>query len=86
MPSPKKLSKDEIIENLCEQVVNDLKELRESKKITTAQLGEMTGLQQPNITRLETGGTGEKPQRPNLKTVIAYAYALGAKIKVVIEK
>jgi transcriptional regulator with XRE-family HTH domain len=69
------VTKETAIEEMCDQVVNDLKELRESKNITTAKLSEMTGIAQPNITRMETGKT-----LPTLKTVATIAHALEVKI------
>ena len=76
----------ELIEEICDQLVNDLKELRELKGWTTAQLSEKTRIAQSNITRIETGGTSEKPQRPTLRTIATIAHALGAKVKLVTDK
>lgn len=69
------MNKEEKIEEICGRVVNDLKELRESKGITTAKLSQMTDIKQPNITRMEIGTV-----TPNLKTVATIAVALGCEI------
>lgn len=57
---------------LIRRVVNDLKDIRESENVTTAKLAEMTGIKQPNITRMEVGGA-----TPNLRTIVTIADALG---------
>lgn len=78
---PTKKQTDEVIETKCAMIVNELKELRESKGITTAKLHQMTGIAQPNITRMEVSGG-----IPNLKTIITIAEALGAEIQLVVNK
>jgi DNA-binding XRE family transcriptional regulator len=60
------------LDTLIRRVVNDLKDIREDEEVTTATLAEMTGIKQPNITRMETGGS-----TPNLRTVLMIADALG---------
>lgn len=76
-----KKSNQEVMEEMCDRFINDLKELRESKGVTTARLAELTGIAQPNITRMETGGS-----KPNLKTIITIAYALDATVELKIKK
>lgn len=62
----------------CAQVINKLKELRESQRLTTSQLAKLTGIAQPNITRMET-----ESSKPNLKTVVIIADALGMEVRII---
>lgn len=71
--------REEKIIEMCDRVINDLKVNREEQGLTTYKLSEVTGMQQGNITRLETGGGSI----PNLKTIANIALALGLEIKLV---
>jgi transcriptional regulator with XRE-family HTH domain len=66
------------IKDHCVDIIVDLKKIRESKGITTAQMEVLTGIRQPNITRLETLN-----YLPSLQTVIKYAEALNVEIKLI---
>jgi predicted transcriptional regulator len=66
------------IELLCNHVINDLKDIREREEVTTSQLEDMTGIKQPNITRMEVFST-----IPNLRTVVMIADVLGYDVKLV---
>lgn len=66
--------KKELINNaetICNQLVEQLKQTREKKGLTTYKLAELTWLRQPNITRMETFQT-----IPNLTTIVGVAEAL----------
>lgn len=71
-----KKTREDVVEEMCDKLINDLKDIREKKNITTAKLAELTEIAQPNITRMETGRA-----KPNLKTIMAIAHALGAKVE-----
>jgi transcriptional regulator with XRE-family HTH domain len=66
------------VEQKCIDLVNQLRQIREESEITTARLSEMTGIAQPNITRMET-----HKSKPGLETLLRIAGALGVEIKVV---
>lgn len=59
------------IEEQCNDIVRDLTKIRESKGITTAELEKMTGIRQPNITRMETFKS-----LPSLQTLLKITTAL----------
>jgi len=63
--------KNDAIEVLCEQFINRLKEIKEEKNITTAQLSILTHIPQPNITHMET-----MKAKPNLRTLVKICHAL----------
>ena len=65
------------IKDHCVDIIIDLKRIRESKGITTAQMEVLTGIRQPNITRMET-----LKSIPSLQTIIKYADALNVVIKI----
>lgn len=69
------------IETLIAQVVNDLKDIREEEGVTTSELETISGIKQPNITRMETGGS-----TPNLRTVLIISDALGYDLKFIKRK
>lgn len=71
--------KQKSIKDQCGDIVNTLKKIREDKEITTAMLESMTGILQPNITRMETGKTFS----PSLQTILKIAEALDVEIKIV---
>jgi transcriptional regulator with XRE-family HTH domain len=65
------LTKDQL-EEKCNLFINQLKTEREKQGISTASLSQMTGIKQPNITRMEIGGS-----KPGLAMIIKITFALG---------
>ena len=63
-------------------VRQDLIALREASGLTQAQLAERLGVQQPLISKLESGGTKDV----KLSTLVRVATALGARIRITFEK
>jgi len=60
---------------LLKRFGQQLKRVREEKGISSAELGRLTYIDKPHITRLEKGGTN-----PTLTTLIKLAEALGVEI------
>lgn len=63
------------IKKQCLAVVEQITQARKDKLITTAKLAELTGIQQPNIARMEMGNS-----LPSLQTLFKLVNALDMKI------
>ncbi len=77
MPSKKHISKKPITrELLLDNFGARLKQLREKRKMSGEELGEMIGMNRQAISRLEVGGTN-----PSLEIISKLCWALNVKIE-----
>ena len=60
-----------------EEVIQQFKDCRKSKRVTQEELARMTGISQPNVTRFESGS-----YNPSLAMMVKMAEALGMELKV----
>ena len=60
-----------------EEVIQQFKDCRKSKRVTQEELSRMTGISQPNVTRFESGS-----YNPSLAMMVKMAEALGMELKV----
>jgi len=67
---------EELIEAKCQAFIKTIKSLREKKGLSTTDVANLTGLKQPNVSRIEGGA-----YMPNLPTLMKLAEALGVDLK-----
>ena len=71
---------DELVEEMS--IEQDLIALRQERRLSQRALADLVGVTQPVIARIESG----KIRNLELKTVVRIAAALGARVKILIEK
>ena len=71
---------DELVEEMS--IEQDLIALRHERRLSQRALADLVGVTQPVIARIESG----KIRNLELKTVVRIAAALGARVKILIEK
>ena len=64
------------------RIEQDLARLRERRQVSQRQLAKILGVSQPAIAKLEAG----QAKNLELRTIIRYATALGARVRVLIEE
>lgn len=64
-----------VIDAKCERFINDLVETRKKLGLKVDQLSKLTGISQPNLTRMENSRSN-----PNLRTIMRVCAALNLKI------
>ena len=64
------------------RIEQDLAALREARGVSQTQLARMLGVTQPAIARIESG----RAKNLELKTLVRFAAALGARVRIAIEK
>ena len=60
-----------------EEVIQQYRECRKSKKMTQEELSILTGISQPNVTRFESGS-----YNPTLSMMVKMAEALGMELRI----
>ena len=71
---------DELVEEMS--IEQDLIALRQERRLSQRALADLVGVTQPVIARIESG----KIRNLELKTVVRIAAALGARVRILIEK
>lgn len=67
--------------NVCEEVISKLTDIRIDRNMTQQDIANITGIQRPNIARLESCNT-----MPTVEILIKYAAALGYKLSISLEE
>lgn len=67
--------------NVCEEIVEQLTEKRLERNMTQQDIANITGIQRPNVARLEACST-----TPSIDVLMKYAAALGYKINISLEE
>ena len=67
--------------NICEETVDQLKSIRQSRGMSQQDIANLTGVQRPNIARFEACTT-----TPTIEMLVKYATALGYKLMISLEE